>query len=71
MEEIGLVARTPPHLTRVQNTHIIVDLTHLPLDKMEDDIFRCLFLNGKFCILIQISLKIVPKGSIDNDPALV
>ena len=25
----------------------------------------------KFCILIQISLKFVPKGLIDNNPALV
>ena len=36
-----------------------------------DDIFRCIFLNEKFCILIKISLKFVPNGSIDTDPALV
>ena len=36
-----------------------------------DDIFRCIFENEKFCILIKISLKFVPKGSIDNNPALV
>ena len=30
-----------------------------------DDIFRCTFVNEKFCISIQISLKFVPKGS-DN-----
>ena len=36
-----------------------------------DDIFRCIFVNEKFCILIQISLKFVPKGPIDNYPALV
>ena len=35
-----------------------------------DGIFRCIFLNEKLCILIQISLKIVPKGSVDNNPAL-
>ena len=29
------------------------------------------FLNVKFCILIQISLKNVPKGPIDNNQALV
>ena len=36
-----------------------------------DDIFKCIFVNGKFCILIKISLKCVPKGPIDNNPALV
>ena len=28
-------------------------------------------MNEKFCILIQISLKFVPKGPIDNSSALV
>ena len=36
-----------------------------------DDIFRCIFVNGIFCILIKISLKFVHKGPIDNNPALV
>ena len=36
-----------------------------------DDIFKCTFMNEKFCISIQISLKFVPKGSIDNKSALV
>ena len=36
-----------------------------------DDIFRCIFVNEKFCILIKIPLKFVLKGPIDNDPALV
>ena len=49
--------------------------THLPLDKMAailaDDIFRCIFVNEKFIILIKISLKFVPKGPIDNNAALV
>ena len=48
---------------------------HLPLDNMAailaDDNFKCIFLNEKFCILIRISLKLVPKGPIDNNPALV
>ena len=38
---------------------------------LADDIFRCIFVNEKFCILIEISLKFVPKGPIDNNPALV
>ena len=53
----------------------IMWLTDLPLDKMatnSEDIFRCIFVNEKFCILmIKISLKFVPKGPIDNNPALV
>ena len=31
----------------------------------------CIFMNEKFCILIQISMKFVPKGLIDNKRALV
>ena len=49
--------------------------TYLPLDKMAailaDVIFKCIFVNEKFCILIKSSLKFVPKGGIDNIPALV
>ena len=36
-----------------------------------DDIFRCIFVNEKFCILIKISLKFVPKNPIDHTPASV
>ena len=36
-----------------------------------DDIFKCIFVNEKFLILIKISLKFVRKGAIDNNPALV
>ena len=36
-----------------------------------DDIFRCIFLYEKFCILIQISLKFLPKGPIDKESSLV
>ena len=36
-----------------------------------ENIFRCIFMNEKFCILIKISLKFVPKVPIDNNPALV
>ena len=39
---------------------------HLP-----DDIFRCIFVNEKFSILIDISLKFIPKGPIDNNSVLV
>ena len=36
-----------------------------------DDVFRCIFANEKFCILIEISLNFVPKGPIDNNQASV
>ena len=40
---------------------------------LADNIFRYIFVNEKFWILIKISLKFVfvPKGPIDNNPALV
>ena len=51
------------------------ELTHLSLDKMAaifvDDIFRCIFMNEKFCISIRISLKFVRNGPFDNKLALV
>ena len=33
-----------------------------------DDIFKCIFVNEIFCILIRISLKFVPRHPIDNKP---
>ena len=33
--------------------------------------FRCIFVNEMFCILIEISMKFVPKVSIKTIPALV
>ena len=35
-----------------------------------DDMFKCIFLNENVWILIEISLKFVPKGSFNNNPAL-
>ena len=32
-----------------------------------DDTFGCIFVDGKFCILIEMSLKF-PKGSADSNP---
>ena len=37
---------------------------------LTDNIFKCIFMNEKSCILIWISLKFVPKGPIDNKAAL-
>ena len=54
---------------------LALELTHLPLNKMAailaDDIFKCIFLNQNYRILIQISLKCVPRSQIDNKPAMV
>ena len=36
-----------------------------------DDIFKRIFFNENVWILIKISLKFVPKGPINNIPALV
>ena len=36
-----------------------------------DDIFRCISVNEKFCILIKTLWKFASKGLIDNNPALV
>ena len=54
--------------------HLCLVSTHLPLQKkgrhFADDIFRCIFVNEKFYILIKISHKFVPKDPLDNYPAL-
>ena len=36
-----------------------------------DDIFKCIFMNENVRISIKISLKFVPKGPINNIPALI
>ena len=38
---------------------------------LADDVFKCNFVNEKFCIAIQNSLKFIPKVPFDNKPALV
>ena len=50
--------------------------TRPPLEKMlpfrrRDGNFKCIFVNENICILIKISLKFVPKSSIDNNSTLV
>ena len=58
-----------------ENQDPVLLLTHLPRDKMaaiSQTIFLDAFLWMKsFKILTKISLKFVPKGSIDNNPTLV
>ena len=38
--------------------------------RIADDIFKCTLVYEMLCISIKISLKFVPKGPIDNKPAL-
>ena len=38
---------------------------------LADDIFKCIFLSQKFCIVTRITLTLVPNGPIDNKWALV
>ena len=50
-------------------------LTHLipgqNCSDFADDMFRFIFVNEKFYILIKTSLKFVPNGQIDNKSALL
>ena len=49
-------------------------LSHLPGQNgrhSAEDIYKCIFMNEKFCILISIPLKLVSKGPVDNKSALV
>ena len=39
--------------------------------RFADDSFKCIFLNENVLILIKISLNFIPKGPINNIPALV
>ena len=58
-------------LTHMSRHHYV--LTHPGQNgyHFADDLFRCIFVTEKFCNLIKISLKFVPKGQIDNIPVLV
>ena len=38
---------------------------------LADNIFKCIFFNEKFRILIRISVKFAPKDPINNNQALV
>ena len=64
---MGYVKPCSSCLTRENRLKVV--LTHLPLDA--DSIFKCIYLIEKAQVLIQISLKFVPMGPINNMPALV
>ena len=53
---------------------VLLALTHFPLEKMaafSETTFKCIFMHEMFCISIEISLKFILKGPIDNKTALV
>ena len=69
----GCVIRKTGLLTWRFVQHGLVFLTFLRLKNgrhLADDIFRCIFLNEKICVMIKNSLKFVPMDSVDNNPAL-
>ena len=59
------------HYKTITSTNTIVISPGQNGRRFTDHMFRCIFVNQKFCIFIQISLKFVPKGQIDNKSALV
>ena len=60
-----LNARTSPTMTEFIPRH----LAHW--SRIADNIFKCIFLNENVRILLEISLKFVPRVPINNIPALV
>ena len=55
------------YFTVINMVMTIIMLTHLPHDKMAA-ILQTIF---SYAFLMKISLKVVPDGAIDNNPALV
>ena len=50
---------------------LLLELTNWGRCHFAKDILKCIFLNENAWILIKISLKFVPKGPVNNIPALV
>ena len=67
----------PPDFKKVLDFQISYQGSYLPIEAETNgrhflhDIFKCIFLNENVLISIKISLKFVPKGQINNIPALV
>ena len=69
-----LLGVTPHVVTDREHEIIIWIITLRPRQNgrhFADDIFKCIFVNENVWIPIKISLKFVPKGPINNIPALV
>ena len=58
------------HQVNAPGPHLLIS-PWIKWQHFTDNIFRSIFMNEKFCILTQISLKFVLKGPIDNNPELV
>ena len=67
--------RGTTHEHTTQHAYRVSDINSSPPGRngrhFTDDIFKCIFLNETFCILIRSSPKLVPKGPNDNKWALV
>ena len=64
---LKLTAMRPwPILLMINTLRLRENGRHFP-----DEILKCIFFNEKIWISIKISLKFVPKGPINNIPALV
>ena len=70
---LSVVNNTPSGVNSVCNTSLKLNILrprqngrHFP-----DEIFKCIFLDENVWISIKVSLTFVPKGPIDNIPALV
>ena len=66
------------YLSQKDNTYMLCSWFNInilrPTQNMRhfaDDIFKCIFLNENVQILIMISLNFIPKGQMNNIPALV
>ena len=59
------------HVTNVTKQHFNTLRPRQSGRHFTDDIFKCIFLNENVWTAIEISLKSVPKGPINNIPALV
>ena len=61
-----------PHQYQWHTDNLSTSLVHSLFNcHFADDIFKRIFMKEKFCILIKISLKCVPKGPFDNKSLLV
>ena len=62
--------KLPPHLTGTNALAHLALGKMAPFFKLADDNFKCIFLNEQDKIAIRISLKLFPRGPIDNKPTL-